>query len=109
MTTFTKSIKVLKTWGDTGIAGNNLETGTYVVQMIVGTNIYYSGVVSWYKDSTSSTETDEIVLHMAGKNPTERIYLKTTMVSSGSLKLQISGEKDWSAAANIVFKFKKLI
>lgn len=109
LTTLTKSIKVMKTWVDTGISGTNLETGTYIIQMVVGTNIYYSGVVSWYKDSTSSTETDEIVLHMAGKNPTERIYLKTTMTSSGSLKLQISGEKDWSAAANIVFKFKKMI
>ena len=109
ITSFIKTLTVTKNWTDTGIAGNNLSTGTYIIQMIVGTNIYYSGVISWYADSTSSTETDEIVLHMAGKNPTERIYLKTTMVSSGNLKLQISGSSDWSSTANIEFKFKKLI
>jgi len=44
---------------------------------------YNSGVMSWYRDGTNDTDTDEIILHRSGKT----IYLRTVMQSSGVLKL----------------------
>lgn len=48
--------------------------GTYIVQVQVNANdgtgtmynCYSSGVMSWYKDGTNDTETDEIILHRSG-------------------------------------------
>lgn len=118
ITTITKSLKVTTSWMDTGIAGSNLGTGTYAVQMLVndGTNTsqwteYYSGIMSWYNGTTNSTDTDEILLHKAGHAPNGRhMYLRVQRTSSnGYLKLQISSTHAFTAASNIVFKFKKLI
>ena len=118
ITTITKSLKVTTSWMDTGIAGSNLGTGTYAVQMLVndGTNTnhwyeYYSGIMSWYNGTTNSTDVDEILLHKAGHAPNGRhMYLRVQRTSSnGYLKLQISSTHAFTAASNIVFKFKKLI
>ena len=118
ITTISKSLKVTTSWADTGIAGSNLGTGTYAVQMLVndGTNTsqwteYYSGIMSWFNGTTNSTETDEILLHKAGHAPNGRhMYLRVQRTSSnGYLKLQISSTHAFTAASNIVFKFKKLI
>ena len=117
ITSITKSLKVTTDWMDTGISGTNLATGTYAVQMLVNDgentsqwNEHYSGMMSWYADSTNSTEADEILLHKAGHAPNGRhTYLRTLRQSSGVLKLQISSTHNFSATSNIVFKFKKLI
>ena len=72
---------------------------------------YYSGIMSWYNGTTNSTDVDEILLHKAGHAPNGRhMYLRVQRTSSnGYLKLQISSTHAFTAASNIVFKFKKLI
>ena len=118
ITTITKSLTVTTSWIDTGITGTNLATGTYAVQMLVndGTNTsqyqeYYSGIMSWFADTTNSTDADEILLHKAGHASNGRhVYLRTIRTAnSGRLKLQISCTNAFSAASSITFKFKKLI
>lgn len=75
LTTITKSLNVTQAWMDTGITSTNLPaSGTYIVQVQVNANdstgnmysCYSSGVMSWYKDGTNDTETDEIILHRSG-------------------------------------------
>ena len=118
ITTITKSLNVTTSWMDTGITGTNLATGTYAVQMLIndGTNAgqyneHYSGIMSWFADTTNSTDADEILLHKAGHASNGRhVYLRTIRTgSSGRLKLQISTTNAFAAASNITFKFKKLI
>ena len=118
ITTITKSLNVTTSWMDTGITGTNLATGTYAVQMLIndGTNAgqyneHYSGIMSWFADTTNSTDADEILLHKAGHASNGRhVYLRTIRTaSSGRIKLQISTTNAFAAASNITFKFKKLI
>lgn len=116
--TITKSLKVTSGWMDTGISGSNItENGSYIIQMLVndGTNAgmyqeHFTGTMSWFKDATNSTDSDEIVLHKAGHSSNNRmVYLRTIRQTSGVLKLQIAASNDFIAATNIVFKFRKLI
>jgi hypothetical protein len=118
ITTITKSLSVTTSWADTGITGSNLGSGTYAVQMYVndGTNTsqyqeFYSGIMSWYSGTTNSGEADEILLHKAGHaNNGRHVYLRTIRTTGGGyLKLQISCTHAFTAASNIIFKFKKLI
>ena len=119
ITTITKSLKVTTSWMDTGIAGANLASGTYAVQMYVNdvTNTghyqeFYSGIMSWYGGTTNSGEADEILLHKAGHAPNSKhIYLRTLRTSGSTtyLKLQICSSSAFAAASSITFKFKKLI
>lgn len=133
ITTINKSLKVTTDWMDTGIAGANLSDGTYAVQVYVHDgltrfNEYYSGTMSWYSGTISSSihsgggsnylrgtniQSCEILLHNAGQSSTltdnTHIYLRTLRVSGASLKLQIASTTAFSAATNVVFKFKKLI
>lgn len=118
ITTITKSLKVTTSWMDTGIAGANLATGTYAVQMLINDganaaqyNEYYSGIMSWYSGTTNSGDADEILLHKAGHASNGRhVYLRIIRTtSSGNLKLQICSSDAFAAASNITFKFKKLI
>ena len=118
ITTISKSLTVTTDWMDTGIAGTNLSTGTYAIQMYVNGvgqggqyNEYYSGIMSWYADGTNSSESEEIFLHKAGHATNgESMFLRTVRrASSSTLKLQISASKAFTAAVSIQFKFKKLI
>lgn len=116
LTTITKSLNVTQAWMDTGITSTNLPAnGTYIVQVQVndstGTmyNCYSSGVMSWYKDGTNDTETDEIILHRSGHAYGKTIYLRTVMQSSGVLKLQIGASAGIGAAYTYTFKFKRII
>lgn len=113
-----KSIKLTTSWQNTGIASNNLATGTYVVQVSGltsddGLSTYseiWSGVMSWYGSGTNSTESDEIFLHKAGRaNNGNDIYLRTQRNSSGTMALQIAATANASKADTITFKFRKLI
>lgn len=118
LTTITKSLNVTQAWMDTGITSTNLPAnGTYIVQVQVNANdstgtmynCYSSGVMSWYKDDTNDTETDEIILHRSGHAYGKTIYLRTVMQSSGVLKLQIGASSDIGKAYTYTFKFKRII
>ena len=117
ITAITKSLTVGTDWMDTGIAGSNLSTGTYAVQMFAncqGTGgiwtEYFSGIMSWYASNTNSAEADEISLHKAGHAPNnQHIYLRTKRNSSGTLSLQIAAKSAITTAISFEFKFKKLI
>ena len=118
ITTISKSLTVTTSWADTGIAGTNLSTGTYAVQMYVNGSgqggqytEYYSGIMSWFEGATNSTDSDEIFLHKAGHaTGGNSMFLRTVRrESSSTLKLQIACSKAFTAAVSIKFKFKKLI
>lgn len=118
LTTITKSLNVTQAWMDTGITSTNLPAnGTYIVQVQVSANdgtgtmysCYSSGVMSWYKDGTNDTETDEIILHRSGHAYRKTIYLRTVMQRSGVLKLQIGASAGIGAAYTYTFKFKRII
>ena len=113
-----KQIKLTTDWQDTGIAGNNLETGTYVVQ-VSGfnwsyTSLYseiYSGIMSWYSDATNSGNSSEIFLHNAGHaDNNNAIYLRTLRTGgNNSLKLQIACKVAATGTDSLTFKFRRLI
>ena len=118
LTTITKSLNVTQAWMDTGITSTNLPAnGTYIVQVQVNANdstgtmynCYSSGVMSWYKDGTNDTETDEIILHRSGHAYGKTIYLRSVMQSSGVLKLQIGASSGIGKAYTYTFKFKRII
>ena len=78
-------------WQDTGLTGATLPTGVYLVHLITQDpdNLEsYSGTMSWFGAVTTSTTTDEIVLHRAGKTGTNRVYLRIAR-TLGSMKLQM--------------------
>ena len=118
LTTITKSLNVTQAWMDTGITSTNLPAnGTYIVQVQVSANdgtgnmynCYNSGVMSWYRDGTNDTDTDEIILDRSGHAYGKTIYLRTVMQSSGVLKLQIGASAGIGAAYTYTFKFKRII
>lgn len=118
LTTITKSLNVTQAWMDTGITSTNLPAnGTYIVQVQVSANnstgnmwrCYNSGVMSWYRDVTNDTDTDEIILHRSGHAYGKTIYLRTVMQSFGVLKLQIGASAGIGAAYTYTFKFKRII
>lgn len=118
LTTITKSLNVTQAWMDTGITSANLPAnGTYIVQVQVNANdstgnmwhCYNSGVMSWYRDGTNDTDTDEIILHRSGHAYGKTIYLRTVMQSSGVLKLQIGASAGIGTAYTYTFKFKRII
>lgn len=116
--TITKSITLKTDWQNTGIASNNLSTGTYVVQVsglepddgLLTYSEIWSGVMSWYASGTNSGSADEILLHNAGHADNGRdIYLRTLRNYSGVLALQIASNSNATKADNIVFKFRRII
>lgn len=112
-----KQIKLTTDWQDTGITGDSLDTGTYVVQVSgfnsTYTKIYYeiySGVMSWYSGATNSGNSSEIFLHNAGHADNNAIYLRTLRTTgSGSLKLQIACKTAATGTDTLTFKFRRLI
>lgn len=123
--TFEKSLTLTTGWLDTGIKGTDMETGSYIIQVKVndsGTdgslNHYseiYTGTMSWYKGSTNSTDTDEIVLHKAGHASNgNNIYLRTKRKSSPSgstnyLALEMSCNKTCTAATTYTITARRLL
>lgn len=113
-----KQITLTTDWQDTGIAGTNLDTGTYIVQ-VSGfnssyTQIYseiYSGVMSWYSGGTNSDNSSEIFLHNAGHaDNSNAIYLRTLHTGgNASLKLQIACKVAATGTDTLTFKFRRLI
>lgn len=119
ITTITKSITLTTVWQDTGIAGTNIATGSYMVQVTLNDPAYtgasqyneiYTGVMSWFSSNTNNTDTDEILLHKAGHSSNgQHLYLRTARRTSSTMSLQVAFSKTNSTASSIQFKFKKLI
>lgn len=115
--TIEKNLKVTQAWMDTGIQNNNLETGTYIVQVTIssGNNSMWStissGIMSWRSGNVNDSETDEIILHRTGHAYHNVIYLRTVLPGSSSsgIKLQIASSSDFVESATITFKFRKMI
>lgn len=114
-----KELTVTADWMDTGIDGDDLETGTYIVQVscaanndALGYDCYWSGIMSWWKGRTNDTESDEILLHRTGRSYANTIYLRTIMRSNtdtNGLKLQIAANTNIGTKYIYTFKFKKVI
>lgn len=85
--TIEKNLTITQKWMDTGIQGNSLQDGTYIVQVTINSsdngmyNIFSSGVMSWYSGNTNNTEEDEIILHRVGHAYGSVIYLRTIQLS----------------------------
>lgn len=115
--TIEKNLTITQKWMDTGIQGNSLQDGTYIVQVTINSsdngmwNIFSSGVMSWYSRNTNDSEEDEIILHRVGRAYGNVIYLRTIQLLGGTsgMKLQISSSKDFTKEAKVTFKFKKII
>ena len=115
--TIEKNLTITQKWMDTGIQGDSLQDGTYIVQVTINSsdngmwNIFSSGVMSWYSGNTNDSEEDEIILHRVGHAYGNVIYLRTIQLSGGTsgMKLQISSSKDFTKEAKVTFKFKKII
>lgn len=115
--TIEKNLTITQKWMDTGIQGNSLQDGTYIVQVTINSsdngmwNIFSSGVMSWYSRNTNDSEEDEIILHRVGHAYGNVIYLRTIQLLGGTsgMKLQISSSKDFTKEAKVTFKFKKII
>ena len=119
LTTISKSLTVTQAWMDTGIKYTDLPAnGTYIIQVSANNTAdgiwsnYWSGIMSWYKDGTNDSETDEIILHRAGHAYHHTIYLRTIMTTSSDgrhLRLQIAADINLSTAVTYTFKFKRVI
>ena len=117
--TFTSvSLSLTDAWTSTTITGTALATGSYIVQLFAHENAggqnyneYYTGFMSWYADTTNSTESNEIVLHAAGEKPSSNhTYLRVTRASSpGVLTLEIRKDIATGGAKDYTFKFRRMI
>ena len=120
LTQFTVNLTLSELWQDTGISNTDLATGSYYVQVYANdvgvggghTDVYYSGIMSWYAGTTSETTYDEIVLNRAGSSVGNgALYVRLLRTSSNpdNLKLQLAGNTINTGAANYVFKFRRLM
>jgi hypothetical protein len=116
--TSTKSLTLTNAWQDTGIAGTDLATGSYMVQVFANDsgvggghiNMYYTGVMSWFSSTANENSFSEIVLSRAGNAAAAgTIFLRVAQVNLGTLKLQISGTTINSGASNYAFSFRRMI
>lgn len=113
---FSRSLTLTAEWQDYGIGGAELETGSYLLQIqatdqaVTGQfQEIYTGTMSWYSGATTSDESDEIILHKAGKSPSDaHIYLRTKRNASGILRLQIAYTRTLTSATDITIKLKKM-
>lgn len=114
----TKSLTLNSTdWQDTGIIYNNLNPGTYILQMYANDgnsiNQWYSGLLSWnsgtlYGDNTD--QSDEILLNSSGSSSTKSLFLRTLRTDDTNiLKLQIYSSYNSNSSYNYVFKFKNIM
>ena len=113
------------TWTDvTGVEGDYLATGTYIVQVYSydagagGGNYteYYSGVMAWYDGGTNSNEGTEIFLHASGHAPNNRpVYLRTLRHPSSNthdvqLQMKKGPRNGYSmSAATYTLRFRRMI
>ena len=117
---FTKSLQLpANTWTDVGINGQDLQTGTYIMQVYMNNNSEQtgqwneriSGVLTWFEGSTNSEDADDIPISKSGhaKNAHNIKLRITRTLNSGRLKLQMYDDKQWYGKADVVFRFKRLL
>lgn len=117
---FTKSIQLpANTWTDVGINGQDLQTGTYIMQVWMNSNSEQtgqwneriSGILTWFEGSTNSEDADDIPISKSGhaKNAHNIKLRITRTLNSGRLKLQMYDDKQWYGKADVVFRFKRLM
>ena len=113
------------TWTDvTGVEGDYLATGTYIVQVHSydagagggNYNEYYSGVMAWWEEGTNSNEGTEIFLHASGHAPNNRpVYLRTVRHPSSNahdvqLQMKKGPRNGYSmSATTYTFRFRRMI
>ena len=109
-------------WCDTGIEGDMLSGGSYMVQLYVhegGSGVfqtYYTGNMSW-QGGTNGTETDEINLHSAGHDSKEddgrgwflRTECNTTGENGGKCKLQIRSDHASVQGGRFTIKLRRMM
>lgn len=125
LTTIVKTIQATEPniWYDVGIQGEDLPSGTYIIEVHLSSfdgisNIWYefcAGVMYWYEGGTNSENGTEIPLHINGHatNGTE-IKLRTlrqaqSQVDDARSKLQILFSVGMTEARSITFRFRKMI
>lgn len=120
---FVKQVNVsaINTWYDVGITGNDLETGTYIMEAYTnssGVNNQYqerlSGIVAWYHSGTNDQTADEIPLSKAGHarnshNIKFRIVRSRSTETPNNIRLQVSDTIAWSGTGTFTIKFRKII
>jgi hypothetical protein len=109
-------------WCDTGIEGDMLPGGSYMVQLYVHEGsggvfyTYYTGNMSW-QGGTNGTETDEISLHSAGHDSKEdngygwflRTQCNTTGEAGGKCKLQIRSDHASVQGGRFTIKLRRMM
>lgn len=122
--TIEKTLTGNTSWTNTGIAGPDLETGTYIIQALVGPeggsfaslwSERWSGVMSWYASNTNNTNSDEIILHNSGHADNDNdFFLRTkhdgeTRSGTKYLSLQYAFKNSNANSATVTFKFRRMI
>ena len=122
--TISKTLAGNISWTNTGIAGPDLETGTYIVQVLVGAeggsfaslwSERWSGIMSWYASNTNNTNSDEIILHNSGHADNDNdFFLRTkhdgeTRNGTKYLSLQYAFKNSNAGSATVTFKFRRMI
>lgn len=117
-TTFQGALAV-GTWKTlTFASGAGLTTGSYIVQIKTAANTskfnneYFTGVMSYTTETGAGTDSDEVLLHAAGKNLNGyHIYLRTRRVSNGALVIEFQSDVALTDTANdkLTFTFRRMI
>ena len=103
------------TWQDlTATSVAQLTTGSYIVQITLNdsnfVNEMFTGVMSWNSSNTSSTSSNEVLLHGMGVNTEHMIFLRTKrMPNNAAPKIQYCADVDLSNATAINFKFRRIL
>jgi len=112
------NITLTTNWQNTGISGNMLTTGTYIIQALANDssvgggeiNTYYSGIMSWYAGATTEGSYDEIVLHRAGAaSGSGTVYLQVLRSVGGVMNLQIAGNTNNSTTSIYYLNFRRML
>ena len=113
--TIEKTLSVSTDWGDVGIQGEDLVSGSYIIQINNLNNAessfkigILSGIMSWDNKITTVNESDEIVLHRVGSDENLNIYLRTNRSSLGVLNLQIAANSNLESSL-YTFVFRKIL
>jgi hypothetical protein len=111
---FTKTVALAlsTSWVSSTISGTDLATGTYAVQ-VESNGEFFSGTMSWFSGATTSTTSEEILLHRAGASGTAaNVYLRAsrrgTVGAPSTMLLEIAGNVS-SVSSNRIFKFRRLM
>ncbi len=118
------TMRLTSAYQDTGIEGDDLTNGTYIVRLWVNDHaeggghysMAYSGIMNWFGGGTNGTETKQIELHHSGHakgGKTITLQTKHTLYAPGDpgfLRLQIRvSPGDNPSPATYSFQFRRLL